>query len=72
MREGERELPALVTISLDLPRDAYTLLKLMSLERRGHRQFTPFIREHLLLLASRYSEGEAETDLPEVTHTDYF
>lgn len=71
MREGERELPAMVAISFELPRELYTVLKLMSLERRGHRQFTPFIREHLALLASKYSNDQSESDLPEVNAIDF-
>ena len=71
MREGERDLPALVSISFEVPRHLYTTLKLMSLERRGHRQLTPFIREHLALLASKCNYDQSENDLPQVDTIDF-
>jgi len=57
MREGERELPEEVRITITVPRRTYTLLRLMSLEKRGHRQFTPFVRDHLAQIASKYEVG---------------
>ena len=71
MREGERELPSEVQVSVVLPRETVTLLKLMSLERRGHRQFSPFLKEHLISLASKYHGEKRESALPAVDHTDF-
>lgn len=66
VREGERDLPETVQISVEVPREIFTLLKLMSIEARGHRQFSPFIRDHLLGLARKYKDTEEDSNLPEV------
>lgn len=64
-REGERDLPEEVQVTLVLPRSVYQVLKLMSVETRGERQLGPMLVEHLTSMARRY-EGASDVNRPAI------
>ncbi len=69
MREGERDLPAIVSVQVDVPREVFVALRLMSLENMGPRQFGPFLR-NVLVQMSKKAEGRNGEDIPDMVHKD--
>jgi len=52
LREGDADLPPMVMVTMELPRDVVTRLKLMAYEWNGSKPgLRPFLRHHLTVLS---------------------
>jgi hypothetical protein len=66
MKEGERDLPEEVQITLTLSRSVYTTLRIMSVEARGPRSLTPMLVDHLTAMAKSYQGESADIQRPTI------